>query len=228
MADPNAEYRRKLQQEFRRNKKAFIPGGKVGRDAKKKRADIAKAIRVAARRGFGAPAPGAAMDVDQGNGPVGGLGGVNLDALGPAPLIDPAHLPRVPGIFNPKKSGGLTHHPLARIKQRITEYLPHKYWSQYPIDYNFGPGRPHGRRIATKIKWKKLLGDVFAINGMTRFKPYSNKPPQAYQSRERWKQGIGHRTNYKNKNRKKPGPPKGYMKGVRRGAAVRGAGVDLR
>lgn len=85
-------------------------------------------------------------------------------------------------------------HPLARVKNAIRDFLPTKYWSTYTVKYNFGPGRPSGQKQATKIKWRKVLGDVFSVNKMGRLR-YTKGNFKTYENRKRWKQAVGRRAN---------------------------------
>ncbi len=87
-------------------------------------------------------------------------------------------------------------HPLARVKNAIADMLPAQYSSRYRLSYNFGPGRPSGTTTATKIKWRKLLGDVFSINGMGRLR-YTKGTFKAYANQKIQRRAIGRRAFYR-------------------------------
>lgn len=87
-------------------------------------------------------------------------------------------------------------HPLMRVKNAIKSYLPSAYWTSYPIRWNFGPGRSSGNGMATKINWKKLLGDAFSMNGLGYLK-YTKNYAVPYQNQKRWKQAVGRRAGWR-------------------------------
>lgn len=87
-------------------------------------------------------------------------------------------------------------HPLARVKNAIADMLPSRYSSRYRMTYNFGPGRPSGTTTATKVKWRKLLGDVFAVNGMHGLS-YTKGKRKAYSSPKAQRRALSRRAGLK-------------------------------
>jgi hypothetical protein len=136
-----------------------------------------------------------------------------IDVGGPGPV--PANVLGVPsadysdyysyraGPVGPSDKKGYWH-PLKVVKRTLTELLPASYWSTYPktvylgADGKFtkaGMGHPV-TRIATKIKWRKVLGEVVNLHG-TGVKAYTKGRFQEYENTKRQRQALSQRLGWK-------------------------------
>ena len=106
-------------------------------------------------------------------------------------------------------------HPLFSVKRAISEFLPKTYSTQYEKDVyiskddgkfvspTFAAQNPNRvneyHTTATKVRWRKVLGDVMTLRGIGRYQSMT-RAPQGFRSQKRWRQAVGQKALFRRHN----------------------------